>query len=280
MHISKFVFPVLLALSLFITGGPATAAEDKATELTIDEERIVNRLKEEIMRDLTNEGFLQQQIDIGIQNYIQKQKQAQVEAQRKQRSRADNLAKNIRPVSSGRDHILGNPDATVTLVEYSDFECPYCKKFHPTAKRLVEAFDGKLNWVYRHFPLSFHNPGAQKQAEASECASELGGDDAFWSYTDKIYERTKSNGKGFPIADLIPLAVELGMDQKQFSDCLESGRYTQRVKEDFNEGTSIGISGTPGNIFVNNQTGKVLARPGAQPFPALKAAVDQLLTIE
>jgi protein-disulfide isomerase len=280
MHISKFVFPVLLALSLFCTGGRAIAAEDKATDLTIDEEHIVKRLKEEIMRELTNEGFLQQQIDIGIQNYIRKQKEAQVEAQRQQRSRADTLAKNIRPVSAGRDHILGNPNAPVTLVEYSDFECPYCKKFHPTAKRLVEAFDGKLNWVYRHFPLSFHNPGAQKQAEASECASELGGDDAFWSYTDKIYERTRSNGKGFPIADLIPLAVELGMDQKQFSDCLESGRYTQRVKEDFDEGTSIGISGTPGNIFVNNQTGKILARPGSQPFPALKAAVDQLLTIE
>ena len=103
-------------------------------------------------------------------------------------------AKNVRPVSAERDHIYGNPDAPISLIEYSDFECPYCKRFHVTAKSVVEAFDGKVNWVYRHFPLAFHNPGAQKQAEASECASELGGNDAFWKYTDALYARTKSGG--------------------------------------------------------------------------------------
>ncbi len=278
-HAKFLLLPGILILLL--TGwGWALAAEDQKTELTIDEERIVKRLKEELMRELTNEGFLQQQIDIGIQNYIRRQNEAQAEARRQQRSRADKLAENIRPVSADRDHVYGDPDAPISLVEYSDFECPYCKKFHSTAKRLVKAFDGKLNWVYRHFPLAFHNPGAQKQAEASECASELGGNDTFWSYTDTIYERTKSNGRGFPIADLVPLAVEQGLDENQFSDCLESGRYAERVNEDFDEGSSIGVSGTPGNIFVDNRTGQVLARPGAQPFSVLKADVDKLLTAE
>ncbi len=87
-------------------------------------------------------------------------------------------------------------------MEYSDFECRYCKRFHPTAKAVVQAYAGKVNWVYCHFPLGFHNPGAQKQAAASECANELGGNYAFQKYTDAIYARTRSNGKGFPVANL------------------------------------------------------------------------------
>ena len=71
------------------------------------------------------------------------------------------------------DPVKGNPDATVTIVEFSDFQCPFCKRFHPTARKIVETYQGKVNWVYRHFPLNFHNPGAQKEAEASECANAL-----------------------------------------------------------------------------------------------------------
>jgi protein-disulfide isomerase len=163
------------------------------------------------------------------------------------------------------------------LIEYSDFECPFCQRFHPTAKQIVDAYDGKVNWVYRHFPLAFHNPGAQKQAEASECANELGGNEAFWRYADAIYARTTSNGKGFPLKKLVPLAKEVGLDEKKFQECLDTGRYTARVKEDFNEGAQIGITGTPGNVLLNNETGAVRLTPGAVPFAALKGQIDQLL---
>jgi protein-disulfide isomerase len=279
-RVSIYLLLTGVLFTLLTTSGRALAAEDQQATVTVNEERIVQRLKEEIMKEFRSGDFLQQQIEIGIRNYILEQQQAQEKAQTQQRGRADKLAQNIRPVSAGRDHINGNPDAEISLVEYSDFECPFCKKFHPTAKRLVDAFDGKVNWVYRHFPLSFHNPGAQKQAEASECANELAGNDMFWKYTDAIYARTKSNGRGFPIENLVPLAGELSIDEQKFKTCLDSERYADRVQEDIDEGSSIGITGTPGNVLLNNRTGKTLARAGAQPFTALKVDIEKLLTAE
>ena len=112
-----------------------------------------------------------------------------------------------------------------------------------------------MNWAYRYFPLSFHNPGAQKQAEAAECAYEMGSKDAFWKYADAICERTTSNGKGFPLTRLVPLAKEIGLDDKRFAQCIESGKYRARVKEDVDDGAKIGITGTPTNIVFHHETG-------------------------
>ncbi len=235
------------------------------------------QIKEEVMRELVEDGELDAAIDAGISRFVERQRQARAEAEaREQRSAAD-LAKNVRAVSAERDHIYGSPDAVVSLIEYSDFECPFCKRFHPTARKIVEAYDGKVNWVYRHFPLAFHNPGAQTQAEASECAAELGGNEAFWKYTDTIYERTTSNGNGFPIEGLFPLAREIGLDGNAFGDCLKERRYEARVTEDFEEGVRIGIRGTPGNILLNNESGSVIPRAGAAPFDTMKQLIDRLL---
>src|SRR6266542_3274629 len=119
-------------------------------------------------------------------------------------------------------------------------------------EEVIKTYKDKVNWVYRHFPLTFHNPGAQKQAEASECAHELGGNDAFWKYSDAIYERTQSNGKGFPLTQIVPLAKEIGLDEKKFAQCYDSGKYEPRVKEDLEEGGKIGITGTPANIHLHH----------------------------
>ncbi len=134
-----------------------------------------------------------------------------------------------------------------------------------------------MNWVYRHFALPFHNPLAQKEAEAAECAGELGGNDGFWRYTDAVFERTRSNGKGLPDDGLVPLASELGFDVAAFRTCLDSGRFTSRVMEDYEEGKAIGISGTPGNILLDNETGKVRVVGGAAPLATMRAAIDSLL---
>ena len=246
------------------------------------DERLTEYLQQQgngtaIVAGSLDEKLLAQKIEQGIENFIQKQRQAQQEAQTDRTRNAGNKAKNVRKVSKTRDHIFGNPDAEITLIEYSDFECPFCKRFHSTAKQIVEAYEGKVNWVYRHFPLGFHNPLAQKEAEATECANELGGNDIFWKYADLIYERTKSNGNGLPVTSLVPLAEELGLDADKFSECLESGRYTERVQEDFREGTNIGITGTPGNVFLHNKTGKVVLKSGAYPFDALKTVIDNML---
>lgn len=246
-------------------------------ETTTNEEQLIRKVKEEIFSELQNGEFLAQQIEAGIQRYVQKQQEAQQKARAEQERIANEKAKNVRRVSKTRDHIYGNPDAVISLIEYSDFECPFCKAFHPTAKKIVEAYDGKVNWVFRHYPLGFHNPAAQKEAEASECVTELGGNEAFWKFADLIYQRTALNGKGLPIDKLLSLVEEIGLDGEQFQVCLDSGKYTERVQDDFQEGTNSGISGTPGNILLNNQTGEVKLKSGALPVEALKAEIDQML---
>lgn len=242
-----------------------------------DEDHLVQRLKDEIMQELREGDFLKKEIEAGIKDYEAGKAQAQVDARAEQQRLASEKAKNVRRVSANRDHIFGNSDAEVSLIEYSDFECPYCKRYHLTPKAAVEAYGGRVNWVYRHFPLNFHNPGAQKQAEASECAGELGGNDSFWAYTDAIYERTKSNGKGFPLEGLVPLAEQLGLASEAFEDCLSSGKHAGRVREDLEEGASIGIAGTPGTIVLNNKTGNVRKVNGALPLARLKKEIDLLL---
>jgi protein-disulfide isomerase len=247
------------------------------TETTIDEEQLIRRVKEEVFAELQNSEFLDQRVDAGIQRYIQKQQEAQQQARAEQERLANEKAKNVPHPSKIDDHIYGNPDAVISLIEYSDFECPFCKAFHSTAKKIVEAYDGKVNWVYRHYPLGFHNPAAQKEAEASECVTELGGNEAFWKYADLMYEHSALNGKGVPADKLVSLAEEIGLDGESFQACLDSGKYTDRVQKDFQEGSDSGISGTPGNILLNNQTGETRLKTGAQPFEALKAEIDQML---
>lgn len=264
-------FALLIALST-----PLQAQSADESNGDSDREQLKQEIVQEVIKELSDGDVLKEAVREGIREFILEQQQAQAQAQEQQRRQANQKAQDVRPVTADRDHVYGNPDATVSLIEYSDFECPYCKRFHPTAKELVDSSDGEVNWVYRHFPLNFHNPGAQQQAEASECAAELGGNDAFWAYTDAIYERTSSGGDGFPQSELVPLAKELGMDQAAFQECLDSGRHEDRVKEDLAEGVRIGINGTPGNILLNNETGAAVQRAGAQPLGALKQAVDEL----
>ncbi len=261
--------PILAAL-LLLTAAPAQAAPE-------DDAALVERISGEVVRKLQESGALDQAIDAGIERYVAKQREAQAAAARQRAEAARSRADKVPPADPARDHIYGNPEARVSLVEYSDFECPFCKRFHPTAKALVDASDGQVNWVYRHFPLGFHNPIAQREAEASECAAELGGNDAFWRFADTLYERTASNGKGMPGGDLGALAAEIGLDRTAFEACLESGRHAERVKKDYETGIALGISGTPGNLLRDNETGKVLVRAGALPLARMQASVDELV---
>jgi len=264
--------PALVAVLLALAGaGQAAAQSGNATQADAE---LVQRIRDAVIRELRESGALDREIDQGIERYVARQRAAA--AQREENS-ADARAGKARPVSKTRDHIRGNPDAPVSLIEYSDFECPFCKRFHDTAKQIVQQYGGKVNWVYRHFPLDFHNPAAQREAEAAECAAELGGNEAFWRYTDLIYTRTPSNGKGVPEAELPGMATSIGLDKSKFVECLASGRKSARVREDLVEGSAIGINGTPGNILRNNRTGAVVTRHGAQPIQQFTGAIDGLL---
>lgn len=175
------------------------------------------------------------------------------------------------------DHIRGNKNAKITLLEYSDFECPFCKSFHPTVQEIMKTYGDKIRWVYRHFPLSFH-ANAQKQAEASECIAEIGGNDAFWKYVDAIFERTTSNGTGFALEKLGPLAGELGVNQAEFQTCLDSNKYEKLVKDQIADGTASGVSGTP-STFIINSIGESQLVVGAQPIEAFKTGIDKALSL-
>lgn len=180
----------------------------------------------------------------------------------------------IKPVTD-KDHIRGNKNAGLTLVEYSDLECPFCKRFHPTMQELMKTYEGKIRWVYRHFPLSFH-ANAQKESEATECVAELGGNDAFWTYVDKMFEKTTSNGTGFALDQLGPLAAEVGVDQSAFQTCLDSDKYAQLVKDQIADGTTGGVNGTP-STFLIDKDGKSQIIVGAQPTESFKTAIDAAL---
>lgn len=111
------------------------------------------------------------------------------------------------------DHVLGNPNALVTIIEFSDTECPFCKKFHETMRKIIDEYgkDGKVKWVYRHFPLDQIHSKSRKEAEATECATEQGGNEKFWEFINKIYEITPSNN-GLDPAELPKIAKSIGLN--------------------------------------------------------------------
>lgn len=142
-------------------------------------------------------------------------------------------------------------------------------------QQILEEYGDEVRIVYRHYPLSFH-ANAQKEDEAAECASELGGNDAFWKYHDAILERTTSGGTGFALDALVPLAKELGLDESKFQECLDSGKYAQHVKDDMSGGSAAGITGTPGSILID-AAGNSQLISGAVPFATIKSALDAAL---
>ena len=173
------------------------------------------------------------------------------------------------------DHLLGNPNADIIIVEYSDTECPFCKTFHPTMQRIIDEYgkDGKVAWVYRHFPLDSIHPKADKEAEATECAAELGGNDAFWAYLGKIFEITPSNNN-LDLALLPSIATEIGLNKAKFEECLASGRWAQKVEDQYQSGIAAGVRGTPHSIIVTTKDGAKYPLSGAQPYQAVKQIID------
>lgn len=179
----------------------------------------------------------------------------------------------MRPISS-EDHIRGNPNAPVKIVEYSDTECPFCKRFQTTMQQLMTDYgaEGKVAWVYRHFPLDQLHSKARKEAEATECAAELGGNDKFWAYLDRLLEITPANN-GLDLAELPKIAQYIGLNVTKFNACLDSGKYAKKVQDDLSDAQATGGRGTPWNIVVGRD-GKKYPLSGAQPLAAIKQLVD------
>ena len=172
------------------------------------------------------------------------------------------------------DWILGNRDARVSIVEFSDLECPFCKRFHPTMQQVIEEYGDQVNWVYRHFPLSSLHKKAAREAEAAECAGELAGNGGFWAYVDRLFEITPSND-GLLDSQLPQIAQDIGLDRDDFMECLESGRYAQKVQSHVNQAVAAGGQGTPYSVIVVGD--EKIPVSGAVPYSQLKAIIDSVL---
>ncbi|GGB80062.1 hypothetical protein GCM10011352_02200 [Marinobacterium zhoushanense] len=254
----------LVGLVLFVFASAVIAAESDQPD--------IDKLIDQKIQEYVNSEAFQQRIENGIVQFIQKQNQARAEQERRAR---EEKIQNVAPVDPASEYVRGATDAPFTLIEYSDYECPYCKRFHATVLQFMER-NPDVNWVYRHFPLNFHNPGAQKQAEAAECAGFLGGGEAFWRYSDLIFERTRSNGKGFPLSQLVPLAAEIGLDEDAFKPCLDSEQFKARVEQQMANGMQAGVTGTPGSFLRHNASGELVPIGGAQPLRALESVLQQM----
>jgi len=178
-----------------------------------------------------------------------------------------------RPVSSA-DHIIGSLNARLVIVEYSDLECPFCKVFHDTMHKVVDNSNGKVAWVFRHYPIPQLHSKAFREAEATECAWEQGENDAFWKYTDRLFEITPSNN-GLDAALLPEIAEYAGLNVASFNDCLVSGKFTNKVQADIDDGIKAGVNGTPSS-FILQKGSRVDTIPGAQPYESVMQRLSEI----
>ncbi len=196
----------------------------------------------------------------------------------------------LKPVTAN-DHIIGNPNAKIKIVEYSDPSCPFCKIFHNTMKRVMNDYgkSGQVAWVYRSFPIDkpgtrpdggILHPNAGHESQALECAAALGGNDKFWAYTNRLYEITPSvtpnTPDGLDQAELPKIAQFVGLDVNDFKTCLDSGRYKDKVEASYLDGLNMGIQGTPSS-FIITPAGKNIPIEGAQPYETIKQAIDAII---
>lgn len=180
------------------------------------------------------------------------------------------------PRVTADDHILGNPDAPIVIVEYSDIECPFCKQFHVTMQQIIDEYgkDGQVAWVYRHFPLAQLHPNAARLAEASECVADVAGETAFWAFLDEVFAIAPAN-TSFPMGRLNEAATAVGADETAFTQCLDSGKHQATVEAEFNDAIAAGGQGTPHNIIIAGD--QIVPLPGAQPYATVKQVIETLL---
>lgn len=193
------------------------------------------------------------------------------------------VADNIKPITA-EDHILGNPAAPVKVVEFADAECPFCKRFHSTMQQLIQEYGpgGQVAWVYRHFPLDQIHSKARKEAQALECANELGGNAKFWAYTDRLYEVAPSNNN-LDLSLLPKIAEEIGLNRVPFESCLagdaRGGKYADHIEANFQDAVASGGQGTPYSIVIA-PNGQKFPIDGAQPYSAVKQVVENALNLK
>jgi protein-disulfide isomerase len=173
------------------------------------------------------------------------------------------------------EHILGDLNkAKVAVVEFSDFQCPYCKAMHPNLVKMMQVYKEDVVWVYRQFPLESIHPHARPAAIASECVAELGGNDAFWKFTDGIFNFS-GTGTAFDDANFTKIITDTGVDTAKVGECLTSGKYDKFIDQAVEDAQKAGAQGTPDLTAVNLKTGEAV-HIGADPN-LLGQVLDQMI---
>lgn len=222
--------------------------------------------------DILSEEEFQKEVDRAIERYISKQQEDQKQAQEQAQKEAEAMAKNVPPLRSD-DHLYGNKNAKIMVFEYSDMQCPFCKKFHTDVKEFIDENQGDVALVFRHFPLTNLHPYAHKLAEGGICISKLAGNDAFWKYADMVFLSEDVRNE----EQISEIAVRVGVQEDAFKSCMSDPSIQKEVQKSLEEGSKAGITGTPGNIFYNTETKETKMVSGALPKEALEEVLTSLL---
>ena len=183
-------------------------------------------------------------------------------------------------ISEDDDPVRGNQDAPITIIEFSDFQCPFCARFHvQTLPLLLEEYieTGKAKLVYRDFPIQSIHPNAMAAAVAAECADDQG---KYWEFHDRLFEAQNQWDKADTVEAISifsKYAFDIGLELEQFNECLSGGKYVNEVRKDLEDGRNYGVTGTPG-FFVGNEKLGFVELKGAQPFESFKKVIDSQLS--
>ncbi|MDB5224396.1 MAG: protein-disulfide isomerase [Candidatus Adlerbacteria bacterium] len=182
-----------------------------------------------------------------------------------------NLPTNVAVVAPNKDdHIIGSPTAPIVLVEYSDFQCPYCSMVYPTIKNIVESSNGQIAWVMRNFPLYQIHPHAEEAANAAECIAEQKGNDGFWKFADAVFNDQANIGPAL----YTKIATSLGANMTQYNSCTTSKKYQARIDAEAQDAMNNGGNGTPFTVVYGN--GKQIPVSGALPAAQFNAVINQV----
>jgi len=189
---------------------------------------------------------------------------------------ADELTDGEARVVDETDYILGNPNAPILMIEYSDYDCPFCKRYQTTMRQIMDEYGvtGKVAWVYRQFPIAELHPNAPKVSEAALCVGDIAGNDAFWKFSDQIFDG-RSIDMGTNVTKLAQYAETSGADRNQYAECMNDGRMKLAVENSIRDGYDAGARGTPYTIIQVGSQQAVIN--GAQPYDVVKGIVENLI---
>lgn len=267
MQMTKLASALLIGMALLMSLGKVSAQEQASGKFSAEDKAAIEGIIHDYL--LSHPELLGE-----VAQKAAEQERRDEEEKMRQASTA------VRPVDA-KDHIRGNPNASVRVIEYSDFECPFCKSFHPTMQQAFDDYgkSGRLAWVYRHFPLDSIHSKARKEAQASECAAELGGNEAFWSFAHNLFEVAPSNNR-LDLSILPDIAKGVGIDRAKFVACLSGdergGKYADHIESDLQNAMAAGGTGTPYTVVVA-ANGKTFPINGAMPYRVVKEIIDLAL---